>query len=63
MKASEIISRLSRLVDADGDLEVEVSVDISTGEHDAFRRAFGELIGIEAGAKFILIAEGKLNEK
>jgi Golgi nucleoside diphosphatase len=63
MKASEIISLLSGMIDDNGDLEVVVSVDISTGDNDAYRRAFGELIGIENGSKFMLIAEGELNEK
>lgn len=62
MKASEFVSKVSALIDAEGDLEISVSVDISTGDHDAFRRVFGPVIGIESGPEFVILAEGELNE-
>jgi len=44
------------------DLEITISVDVSTGDADAFRRAFArELLGIDLDTMTILTT-GELNE-
>jgi len=44
------------------DLEITISVDVSTGDDDAFRRAFArELLGVDLDT-MTLLTTGELNE-
>jgi len=44
MTASELITTLSLFKQ---DTEVVISVDVSTGEHDATRRIYADVIGVQ----------------
>lgn len=63
MKASLIVSTLTSLIETVGDLEVGVSVDVSTGDEDAFQRVLGDIIAIQnSGSEITMLAEGTFNE-
>lgn len=64
MKASLIVSVLAEFIASNGDTDVTVSVDVSTGEDDAFKRVFGEIAGIQQGnSEITILADGVLNEE
>jgi len=63
MKLSELAGLVNDAIVKTGDGEVFVSIDVSTGDADAFRRAIGRPIGYQIEPDGItFIAEGSLNE-
>jgi hypothetical protein len=63
MKVSELVRQLSHF---DPEAEVDVSVDVSTGDDDAGNRAFGEIVELQGGPddnKINILCIGSLNFK
>lgn len=62
-RISELIEDLQRVRELVGhDAEVEISVDISTGEEDAEARVFAAPIGVQMGDPVMILAE-KIEQK
>ena len=57
MKASQLIEELAERIARRGDHEVEVSVDVSTGEHDAGNRIFATPIEVMEGNPIMILTE------
>ena len=57
MRISEMISELNKRLKECGDVDVTISVDISTGEHDADARVLAEPIEIMQGPDVVVISE------
>ena len=57
MKISEMIGELEKRLKDCGNVDVTISVDISTGEHDADERIFADPIEIMQGPDVVIIAE------
>ena len=58
----KVIDLKRAILDLKDDLEITISVDVSTGDKDAFRRAFArELLGVDLYTMTILTT-GELNE-
>lgn len=61
MKKSDLVEMLDKI---DGNLNIVISVDVSTGEKDSFDRAFGDgLIGMqsEGDGTVTILTEGTVN--
>lgn len=63
MRIRELIELLQEEEARQGDAEVIISVDISTGEHDLDRRAFGRpLEPMWNNGSLVLLCEGETND-